>query len=273
MNYQTFQPHPDLQDFVKCYWILEVPAEPSPQKQRAIVDGYIEMIFHLADDVRSYSDEVGYSLQPRAMILGHPVKPFFFEPTGVVDTFAVRFLPYGFSNLIKRPLRDLTDKVLPLRDVFDEAFSGEVIQQINQAETTQERIAVIEHLLIEKINTQETIDHVIKNTISALVQANGNRSIHTLLEDCGTNRRQLERKFTQQVGLSPKQLSRVIRLQTALRILLNHPTDKLCRIAYEADYYDQAHFIREFKEFVGTTPRSFGQDASMEVASLMYSEE
>ena len=133
MNYQTFAPHADLSDFVKCYWTLEVPAEPNPEKQRAIADGYIEMIFHLADDVKSYTDEQGYTLQPRAMILGHPVKPFFFEPTGNVDTFAVRFFPYGLANIIGRPLKDLTDKVLPLHQVFDKNFSLKATLQINQA--------------------------------------------------------------------------------------------------------------------------------------------
>ncbi|WP_262497039.1 DUF6597 domain-containing transcriptional factor [Capnocytophaga canimorsus] len=41
MNYQTFAPHKDLSDFIKCYWTLEVPAEPNPEKQRAIADGYV----------------------------------------------------------------------------------------------------------------------------------------------------------------------------------------------------------------------------------------
>ena len=42
MNYQTFAPHKDLSDFIKCYWMLEVPAEPNPKKQQAFVDGYVE---------------------------------------------------------------------------------------------------------------------------------------------------------------------------------------------------------------------------------------
>lgn len=256
MNYQTFAPHPDLSDFVKCYWILEVPAEPNPEKQRAIADGYIEMIFHLADDVKSYTDEEGYTLQPRAMILGHPIKPFFFEPTGNVDTFAVRFLPYGLANLINKPIKELTDKVLPLNEVFDDDFSQDATQQINQASDTQERIAIIERLLFEKLNQKETVDYIVKNTIDVLIATKGNH-----LESASTleNKRQLQRKFTQQIGLSPKQLGKIIRLQTALRKLLNQPTEKLYHIAYDANYYDQAHFIRDFKEFTGISPKTFGK--------------
>lgn len=273
MNYQTFDPHPALRDFVKCYWILQVPAEPAPQKQKAIADGYIEMIFHLADDVLSYTEDEGYTVQPRAMILGHPVKPFFFEPTGVVDTFSIRFRPYGFANLIDRPLKELTDKVLPLEEVFGEVFTQEALLLITEADNTQSRIMAIEKLLLERISPQETIDHVIKTTIDAMMTSKGNYSIDALAQDNHTYRRQLERKFARHIGISPKQLGKVIRLQTALRMLLNQPGDKLYRIAYDAEYYDQAHFTRDFKEFTGTTPKAFFQDASMEVATLMYAEE
>ena len=273
MKYQTFAPHPDLSDFVKCYWTLEVPIEINPEKQRAIADGYIEMIFHLADDVKSYTDEEGYTLQPRSMILGHPIKPFFFEPTGNVDTFAVRFRPYGLANLIKKPIKELTDKVLPLNEVFDEDFSQKATQQINQAINTRQRITVIEKLLFEKFNQKETLDYIVKNTIDALIASNGNSSVNTLLKNNVSQRRQLERKFTDKIGLSPKQLGKVIRLQTALRRLLNHPSEKLYHIAYDSDYYDQAHFIRDFKESTGISPKTFWQDKSMEVASFIYSKD
>ncbi len=273
MNYKTFLPHNDLADIIKCYWTLEVPAEPNPQKQRAIADGYIELIFHLADEVKSYTQDEGYTLQPRAMILGHPVKPFYFEPTGKVDTFAVRFFPYGLANLIRLPIKNLTDKVLPVNQVFDTDFSRRMTEQINQATSTQQRISVFEKLFLEILNSQETIDHIVKNTIDILITTNGNSDIKTLLNNNAANRRWLERKFSELIGLSPKQLGKVIRLQTALRMLLNHSADRLYQIAYDTSYYDQAHFIRDFKEFTGINPKSFWKDESMQVASLMYAKE
>lgn len=273
MIYQTFKPHPDLQGFIKCYWILQVPAEPNPQKQKAIADGYIEMIFHLADDVRTYTEDKGYTIQPRAMILSHPVKPFFFEPTGTVDTFSVRFHPYGFSNLIDLPLKEITDKVLPLEELFGQEFAHQAIHLITQAESTQSRIAVIESLLFKRITTPQTVNHIIKNTIDTMMISKGSPSINVLTKENNTFRRQLERKFTQHIGLSPKQIGKVIRFQTALHMLLNQPEEKSSRIAYDAEYYDQAHFIRDFKQFTGLTPKSFFEAPSMKVASLMYAEE
>ena len=73
-----------------------------------------------------------------------------------------------------------------------------------------------------------------------------------------------------QIGISPKQLGNVIRLQTALKMLLNHKTETLTQIAYENEYYDQAHFIKDFKEFTGTNPKEFLEDRQNVLSSLFY---
>jgi transcriptional regulator GlxA family with amidase domain len=71
------------------------------------------------------------------------------------------------------------------------------------------------------------------------------------------NRRQLERKFSSAIGLSPKQLSKVIRLQTTLKALYQEKSSTLTSVAYENGYYDQAHFIKDFREFTGVSPKEF----------------
>ncbi|MEX0362515.1 MAG: helix-turn-helix domain-containing protein, partial [Allomuricauda sp.] len=85
-----------------------------------------------------------------------------------------------------------------------------------------------------------------------------------------SKRRQLERKFAKQVGISPKQLGKVIRLQSALKMLLNKEEDKLTTIAYENAYFDQAHFIKDFKEFTGTNPSEFLGNENMALSTLFY---
>uniref|UniRef100_UPI0040496E2A helix-turn-helix domain-containing protein n=1 Tax=Fulvivirga sp. TaxID=1931237 RepID=UPI0040496E2A len=73
-----------------------------------------------------------------------------------------------------------------------------------------------------------------------------------------------------QIGLSPKQLSKVIRLQATLQMLLNDTSRTLTDIAYESEYYDQAHFIKDFKEFTGLTPKGFLTDEKMTLSAVLY---
>src|SRR5689334_3141964 len=118
MNYQTFQPHPDLASLVKCYWTLEVPAEAHAPKQRIIPDSCLEMIFILGDDIRRYTSETDFIIQPRAMVVGQITEPFIIEPTGYVNCFAVRFYPFGFANFVTTPIKNLANKETRIEQLF-----------------------------------------------------------------------------------------------------------------------------------------------------------
>lgn len=269
MNYQTYSPHPDLQALVKFYWTLEVPAEYESKKQRIIPDGCIEMAFILGDDIRRYVSEDEFILQPRAMLIGQRSEPFHIESLGRVQSFAATFYPYGFANFISEPIKTLANKETPIASLFQEAAAG-LEQQIFQATSTQERIDIIEAFLFDQINGKATIDHIVKTTVDLLLSTRGSTPINQLLNQDQSKRRQLERKFVKQIGLSPKQLSKVIRLQTALHLLLNEEGESLTRIAYESDYYDQAHFIKDFKRFTGISPSEFLGDKEMALSALFY---
>ena len=114
------------------------------------------------------------------------------------------------------------------------------------------------------------VDSIVKTTINTLLLTKGSASIHAILKEDISKRRQLERKFVKQIGLSPKQLGKVIRLQTALKMLLNEEGENLTHVAYKSEYYDQAHFIKDFKEFTGVSPKEFLGNKNMALSSLFY---
>lgn len=269
MDYQTFQPHQDLASLVNFYWTLEVPTETEPQRQRIIPDGGIEMAFILGDDIKRYTSSTDFILQPRAMVLGQVIAPFYVEPVGKVSTFAVSFYPYGFANFIELPIKNLTNKETPLALLFGEDPAQELTTNIIEARDTSERIKIVEAFLFERLKEHLTIDSIVQSTIDSLLATKGNTSINALLKQDLSKRRQLERKFAKQIGISPKQLGKVIRLQSALKILLNQE-ESLTNIVYKSGYYDQSHFIKDFKEFTGLSPKEFLGNKNMALSSLFY---
>ena len=270
MNYQTFQSHSDLESVVKCYWTLEVPAGASAQRQRIIPDGCIEMIFILGEDVKRYTNGDKFIIQPRAMVLGQITEPFVVEPMGFVNSFAIRFYPYGFASFSPWPLKDLANKETPISFLFGENVSKELEKNIVQAKDTEERIVTIENFLLSQLKNKSTIDNIVRTTVETIFLTGGSASINAILKDDASKRRQLERNFRKQIGISPKQLGKVIRLQTALQMLISQESENFTRIAYESEYYDQAHFIKDFKEFTGITPKEFLADDSMALSTLFY---
>jgi AraC-like DNA-binding protein len=162
----------------------------------------------------------------------------------------------------------MENKAVPLQEVFGNEGAN-LEATILEASTTPERIACVEAFLKNRHSDKGTIDRVVKSTVETILSVNGQISIHQLSEQNQVNRRHLERKFSTAIGLSPKQLSKTISLQATLKLLLEGKFNSLTDLAYESDNYDQAHFIKDFREFTGITPREFYRD-HLTISSLFY---
>ncbi|QBJ84977.1 AraC family transcriptional regulator [Chryseobacterium gleum] len=268
MNYQTFEPDQDLTAFIKCYWTLEGPKEETPEKQTIVPDGCMEMIFHYGDLYKQYLDNGNSIIQSRCFVIGQLTRPLKIQPTGETGIFSVRFHPEGFLPFTTIPIKEMENTAVSLEKLFGKD-GQEIAQQILNANSTSERIKLIEIFLLDWLTDIKTIDRIVKSTIETIITANGQFSVDELSRLKKVNRRQLLRKFSLTIGLSPKQLSRMIRFQTTLKMLLNDQYSNLAELAYENEYYDQAHFIKEFKEFTGSTPKEF-YGSHLKMSSLFY---
>ena len=268
MNYETFEPGKELSTMVKCFWTLDSPVEENTQKQTIVPDGCMEMIFHYGDLYKQYMENGNCIIQPKCFVIGQLTRPLEIEPTGVTGIFSVRFYPEGFEPFATIPIKEMVNKAISLETLFgNEGLTIE--QQILTANTTADRIQHMEAFLLNRLASAETVDRIIKSTIETMVTANGQLSVAGLSAQIPINRRQLERKFAAAVGLSPKQLSKTIRLQTTLKMLINKRFTSLTALAYEGEYYDQAHFIKDFREFTGLTPKEF-YGSNLKMSSLFY---
>lgn len=273
MDYQEFKPCPELQAFVKLYWTLQVPHSNEHEKQLILPDGCLDMAFLLGDDIKRYVSDDEFVIGPRQSIIGQITKQYYIQPVGCVDSFSVRFYPYGFCAFSSTPLHEFANTETPLDMVFGKAAANKLSERIIEAKTTKERIEIIEEFLLSKLSEESAINSVVKSTVDSIINVNGSSSIKEIFEHIGSSRRQMERHFMQQIGISPKQLGKVVRLQSALKMILNQGSKSLTDIAYDSDYYDQNHFIRDFKSFTGVTPKKFLGDKHMELSSVLYGQE
>ena len=259
MNYQVYNPSPELQPFVKCFWSLEDEATNEHAKQRILPDGCIEMVLHYGDPYRQYFEDGSSILQPKSFIYGQITKYIEIAPTGVSGIISARFLPDGISPFINLPVSSLENKAVPLAEVFFE--DGKKLEEkMLKANDNKERIKLIETFLLSRLTEPTTIDTITKSCVEVIFQSKGQIGLAELADKMNINRRNMERKFIAAIGISPKQLARVARLQATLKMLEQKKFTSLTEIAYENGYFDQAHFIKDFKEFTGISPKSFFAD-------------
>lgn len=259
MKSEIFEPCKALADFVKCYWNLESGKENTPLKNTIVPDGTMKLIFHYGDTYKHHPFKGESIVLPKCFLIGQLTKPYVVEPLGVTGSFVVRFHPSGFLPFTTIPIKEMENTAVPLKELFGKE-GEEMGYSVLNAKDTSERIHLVEEFLINRLRGKINIDDVIHATIETILNADGHFSVNEHSTKMEVNRRQLTRKFSKAIGLSPKQLAKTTRIQSTLKKLLTNEITKLTDLAYENYYFDQAHFIKEFKEFTGLTPKEFYSD-------------
>ncbi len=260
---KIYKPNIELAEFVNRYWTLEGGKENIPLKNTIVPDGTMKLIFHYGDTYKHHSQNGEITILPKCFLIGQLTKPYVIEPVGITGSFVVQFKPNGFLPFASIPIKEMENTAVPL-DILFGTEGNKLGEQILNASSTTERIQIIETFLFKRLIKRKTIDHIVNSTLEKIFNSHGQFSVKEFSKSNNINRRQLARKFSSAVGLSPKQLAKTIRIQRALKVLLNEEITSLTDLAYENEYFDQAHFIKEFKEFTGLTPKKFfGDDLKM----------
>lgn len=263
LNPKVFEPHSDLKEFVKRYWTLDGEKDNTPLINTIVPDGTMKLIFHYGDTYKHHSKSGNVTILPKCFLIGQLTQPYIIEPVGVTGSFVVQFKPNGFLPFTTIPIKEMENTAVPLDKLFG-AEGTKLSEQILNANATSERIQIIETFLLSKLAQKKTIDNIVKSTVDTIFNSNGKFSVNEFSKSNNIDRRQLTRKFSTTIGLSPKQLAKTIRIQATLKMLLNEEQKSLTDLAYENEYFDQAHFIKDFKEFTGLTPKEFyGDDLRM----------
>ena len=175
-------------------------------------------------------------------------RPAYFATTN----FHRRFRPFGLSAFLAVPLHELKDRVTPIVDLWD-GPAGRLEQALGDARTDADRAGEAERFFLDRLRSG--VDRAIEVTVAAILRARGQARLEPLARDTGLSLRQIERRFRDAVGVGPKALSRVVRFQEVLRRLSGD--EPWVDVALDCGYYDQAHLIRDFRDFVGLAPSRF----------------
>lgn len=257
MKYFSIAPSEKLAGLVRCFWVLEMESfSGAPYIHRTMADGCIEMVFHyqgvfdemLANDqqVSSFSSGIsGPSQQFRRFSID--------QQFGI---FGVYLYPFALAELFGIPALALTNEMIDTGTILGTA-GKELEEKMMLARDNQHRIAIITQFLESRLTRHKIKYHAISETIRQIISTDGMSNVQRLAEDSFLSMRQFQRNFKEHTGFSPKLFTRIARFQTALRKYPEKESLSLTDIAYDCGYYDQSHFIHDFKEFSGHHPGAY----------------
>ncbi len=245
--YEEAIPDKSFQNYVYCYWRLHTPMPLArPFSYRVVSDGCIDILFEQSAAENIYV--TGFSTKFLEYDLGHSF-----------DYLGIRFLPAGFAALFDHSAHKLTNVFLPMAEVLQD-FNEVLVQSLAGVLELDQASELFDALFEKWMNDQKPleIDLRFQNAIGAILESGGRIPLSQL--DVGVSERQLRRLFEFYFGESPKTFARIIRFQNILGAKPSIDSLKNNKIFYDEGYYDQAHFIKEFKAFYGVTPnKAFGR--------------
>lgn len=172
--------------------------------------------------------------------------------------FGIKFRPGAFYPFVQRPISQLTDKTTPLSDVFGAA--GDCLETtILGLASDDEAIKTAEGFLRERLPEPDTTVMLINEIVDCIINNRDITKVDDIVNLMGINKRSLQRMFSQYVGVSPKWVIKRYRLQEAAERLAQIQAVNWSKLALELGYFDQAHFIKDFKRLIGQTPAEYAQ--------------
>lgn len=248
------KPHPALAHLVRHYLILD-GLSPASGIHRLFADGNTGMVFNLDNAALSTG---GNSAAVNACWIYGQVKSFHdIALAGNINWIVVVLQPYGAYHLWGVPAMEWVDCFFPAEEVLGVPVH-DVCNALMSAEQLSERVRLLNDFLLQQINMIKEPDPVIVQAVSHIEQYQGLLTVETLLQTLFVTERTLERKFKHAIGVSPKRFIDIVRLNvSAKRLQRMKEKHRLTGIAYESGYFDQAHFIKEFKKITGVTPQQY----------------
>lgn len=241
-----------LAKYIAYFWTLRSEKNDNAHQSFHLVpDGYVDWIFHI-DAPWEYSQSPHKSIKKKARshLFGHASHYITMGlPAGQLSLFGIKFHPWAARQIWGIDMYESTNQNLSLNDINRPEYSH-LEDKIQSASTTAQRIKIAESFFIKR--QPKPLDQSLISTVRHLYHAVKLEEIHLSI-----SQRRLEQRFRTEIGISPKLLQRTYRVNRVIQTLVQQPNLLLTDIAYRFDYFDQSHFIREFKQFTGTTPSKF----------------
>ncbi|TMU85841.1 AraC family transcriptional regulator [Bacillus sp. BHET2] len=244
-NYQEYNPNHALSPYVACYWSLDYYASDTPETHRILPDGCVDIIV----DLTASSPSKG------AFITGLMTRFETLTFTNEQHFFGIRLFSKHARGFLHYPVQEFIDDRVYLEDVW--GMEGLLFtEEIQEALGTLERMDIVETKLIHLLRSlgNHRIPDSLQTSLHYIFMNHGMNSIQTLAEKVSYSERTIRRVFKEELGVSPKEFSRIIRFQSMLKNLHSVQNGSLMEVALHYGYYDHAHFTNEFKHFYGLVP-------------------
>ena len=264
MNVSFIQPEQLLTPYVALIWVFESSFGVPMADSRIIVpDGRAKIILPFGNALcAAVNQNVLTATEHQIFLIGIQRSPAIIGSTATnTRTIGMELTPKGLYHFFKLNMYELTDRMVSFEELFG-PWAVQLQNRVGDADDPQEKIALLQAGLAQLLQQNQQEYALLDHALDLIAQAHGMLTIRELAGQVGYTKRYLDVLFKNHVGLSPKSLASILRFQACYQVLTRQTSPTSLRNSLPAYYYDQAHFIKEFKRFTGYTPHHYREVAN-----------
>jgi AraC-like DNA-binding protein len=203
----------------------------------------------LSFDNRAFSSKSGI------VIWGLFDKASFIKSSGITKVFSIKIHPFAFNLFFNYPLKDLTNRCENCTLILNK-YEIRFLNNIASIDLIESRIRLIESRFLQLLS-QKKENPFLSKAYYAVYENYGRIQVVELASELGISRQYLSKLFKHNIGFTIKQFEAMLRIRSCIDYKINNETPSLSQLAHHFEYFDQAHFIHQFKQMIGESPKSF----------------
>jgi len=231
---------------------------PDHSIERMVPTGHVYIMFEFDSFVRNTYDNDSLETNKtftKAWISGMHRNYISISSHKNSEMLVIQFKPYGTYPFLHFPLQNLNEKILPAEEVL----GAEILilhEKMYKLETVQDKFDMIEKWLRSRFRKDKTPPTNLVDALNQLQTEPASNCNH-IVESYSNTQKHLIDQFKKYVGLTPKYYQRILRFSEILKQIHQEKSIEWAQIAYQCNFSDQSHFIKEFKHFSGLNPKEF----------------
>ena len=258
MLLRKYRPQPPLSNLVDCLWYAE-GANGSHAQERLLPNGESSVIFDLRNQpIRVYDAQNvhRFDTYSSAIFSGARSDCFVIDTDQQERVLGVQFRPGGAFPFFRMPASEIASNSFSLDDLWPRE-AEQIRDRLMCASSLCELFSTLEHALLAQLFRPPALHPAVSFAVLQLGTRAPAFRVRDVVDRVGLSSRRFIQLFEDQIGLTPKVFQRVRRFQSVLRTLHADSADDMAGLALRCGYYDQAHFINDFKIFSGMTPGEY----------------
>lgn len=273
MRLQNIEPHPLLKSYIEKMWLFEsIGKMPVDDLKLVVPNGHIKLSVAFRNGIVAKMNGQSFtSKEQNISLTGLADVPVILdvEKDVATGTIVVEFSPQCAYRFFHLSLNDIKNEIHPLTDILG-IVAKQLEDQISNVQSVDAKVALLQQFLLKQFS-QQAEDSIFEYCVTKITSSKGKITIKELEKKTGYSSRWLNMKFADKLGISPKNLSTIIRFNQYYNAVANNNEIDFMQNAFYDHYYDQSHFLKEFKRFTGLSHSGFANTAN-DFGKLFYKE-